>query len=110
VSNHMDMRRLVHPSEETSFGSDPYRFLGLALQAIVEDAVASALASVSSPAPELPVMVSVPEAARRLGLGTTKVKELIACGRLASVTVGRRRLVPTSAIIALADHMEQAPS
>jgi excisionase family DNA binding protein len=39
---------------------------------------------------------SAPEAAERLGVGTTKVKQLIASGQLASVTIGRRRLVPAA--------------
>lgn len=43
-------------------------------------------------------LVAVEEAAKRLGIGKTKTKELIACGHLGSVTVGRRRLVPAEAI------------
>ena len=77
---------LAHP--------DPFQALGEALQAVIEDAVAKALASVKAPWTEDAVMLSVPEAAERLGVGTTKVKQLIASGQLASVTIGRRRLVP----------------
>jgi excisionase family DNA binding protein len=43
-------------------------------------------------------MLSIPEAAEQLGIGTTKVKQLIAAGRLASVTIGRRRLVPIASV------------
>jgi excisionase family DNA binding protein len=39
-------------------------------------------------------MLSVPEAAEQLGIGTTKLEQLIASGRVAIVTVGRRRLAP----------------
>ncbi|WP_073378304.1 helix-turn-helix domain-containing protein [Nocardiopsis flavescens] len=38
------------------------------------------------------------EAAHALSLGTTTVKKLIATGQLPSVRVGRRRLVPRSAL------------
>jgi len=74
--------------------SDPFQALGEALQAVIEDAVAKALASVKTPSSEDAIMLSVPEAAERLGVGTTKIKQLIASGQLASVTIGRRRLVP----------------
>ena len=74
--------------------SDPFQALGEALHAVIEDAVAKALASVKAPSTADAVMLSVPEAAERLGVGTTKVKQLIASGQLASVTIGRRRLVP----------------
>ena len=74
--------------------SDPFQALGEALQAVIEDAVAKALASVKTASGEGAVMLSLPEAAERLGVGTTKVKQLIASGQLASVTIGRRRLVP----------------
>lgn len=44
------------------------------------------------------VMVDVPEAGRRIGLGRTKTWELVRTGRLETVRVGRRRLVPVDAI------------
>ena len=77
---------------------DPYRSLGAALQAVIEHAVTSALASLPASGAAEPFMLSVAEAAEQLGVGTTKVKQLIATGRLASVTIGRRRLVPTASI------------
>ena len=76
--------------------SDPFQALGEALQAVIEDAVSKALASMQAPSSEDAVMLSVPEAAVRLGIGTTKVKQLIASGQLASVTIGRRRLIPAT--------------
>jgi excisionase family DNA binding protein len=42
--------------------------------------------------------VSVPEAAERLGIGVTKLKELIGCGRIPSVVIGRRRLIPMAGL------------
>jgi excisionase family DNA binding protein len=74
---------------------DPYRLLAEALDAVVRHAarhaVAEALAEVRM-ATEA-TMVSVPEAAHRLGLGRTKVNELIAAGELPSILVGKRRLL-----------------
>lgn len=81
---------------------DPFESLGLALQALVEQAVAQALVSVKGASTEEAVMLSLPEAAQRLGIGTTKAKQLIASGRLASVTIGRRRLIPISGLQAFA--------
>lgn len=82
--------------------NDPYQTLGSALQAVIEHAVIAALASLPTHAPAGPVMLSVPEAAEQLGVGTTKLKQLIASGHVASVTVGRRRLVPTASVQAFA--------
>lgn len=45
-----------------------------------------------------PLLVDVDEAARRLGLGRTKLYDLIGSGALRTVTVGRRRLVPVAAL------------
>lgn len=42
--------------------------------------------------------LSVDETATALGLGRTKIYELIREGRLKSVKVGRRRLVPAVAV------------
>lgn len=43
-------------------------------------------------------LLSIPEAAERLGIGRSAVYELIGRGCLHSVKIGRRRLVPASAI------------
>ncbi len=46
-----------------------------------------------------PVLVPIwPDAGRAIGLGRTKTFELVGSGELPSVRVGRRRLVPVSAI------------
>jgi excisionase family DNA binding protein len=51
------------------------------------------------PPPDPTVMaVRVPEAARRLSLGVSSVKELVTTGRLPSVKVGAVRLIPVKAI------------
>jgi len=44
------------------------------------------------------LLVSVGEAARRLSLGRSFVFELLAAGDLASIKVGRRRLIPVGAL------------
>ena len=45
-----------------------------------------------------PVLFSVPEAMEMLGMSRTVIYELTRSGRLVTVTQGRRRLVPASAI------------
>ena len=50
---------------------------------------------------------SVPEAAQMIGLGRTKMFELIATGEVASIKVGRRTLVP---IESLRNFVENLPS
>jgi excisionase family DNA binding protein len=49
------------------------------------------------------LLCGVPEAAKALGLGRSKVYELIADKRLETVTIGRRRLVRVDSVRALAD-------
>lgn len=46
-----------------------------------------------------PVLLSIhPEASRVLRIGRTKTFELIKSGELRTVTIGRRRLVPVTAV------------
>lgn len=45
-----------------------------------------------------PVCVSVPDAARALGIGTTYAYELIGAGKLRTRKLGRRTLVLTSSV------------
>lgn len=49
-------------------------------------------------------LVSVEVAARALGIARTSCYELISDGRLRSVTVGRRRLVPVQALDEFVSH------
>jgi excisionase family DNA binding protein len=49
-----------------------------------------------------PLLCSIPDAARALGLGRSKVYELISEQRLNTVTIGRRRLVRVDSVKALA--------
>lgn len=48
------------------------------------------------------LLIGIHDAAKVLGLGRSKLYELIAEGRLETVTIGRRRLVRTDSVRALA--------
>ena len=48
------------------------------------------------------LLCSIPDAAKALGVGRSKLYELISERRLETVTIGRRRLVRTDSIRALA--------
>lgn len=48
------------------------------------------------------LLCSIPDAAKALGLGRSKVYELIGEGRLSTVTIGRRRLVRIESVRTLA--------
>jgi excisionase family DNA binding protein len=48
------------------------------------------------------LLYSIPDAAGALGLGRSKIYELIRSGQLEAVTIGRRRLVRGTSIQALA--------
>jgi excisionase family DNA binding protein len=52
----------------------------------------------AEPAEPEPYLVSLDEAARRLGLGKTSVYGLVRAGRLKTVKVGKRHLVPTASL------------
>jgi len=47
-------------------------------------------------------LTSITEAAKALGIGRSKAYQLIADGQLETVTIGRRRLVRTDSVRALA--------
>ena len=51
------------------------------------------------------LLLRVDEAGRRLNLGRTVMYELIRSGRLRSVKVGKRRLIPTSALVEFVDQL-----
>jgi excisionase family DNA binding protein len=56
----------------------------------------------------IPVLLVCPEdAARALGIGRTKVYELIRCGALRSVRVGGSRRVPMTALVEFVKRLEQ---
>ncbi|MGC5288968.1 helix-turn-helix domain-containing protein [Micromonospora sp. DT231] len=47
------------------------------------------------PTPETRVVLTIEEAAQRLGIGRTTMYALIKTGRIRTVTIGRLRRVPT---------------
>lgn len=53
------------------------------------------------------LLVTMPQAAEALSVGRTTVYELVRAGRLATVRVGRRRLVPVAALVALVDELQR---
>ncbi len=65
------------------------------IRAIVADEVARQLADARN-APDR--LLSVPEAADRLGVGRSATYGLMGAGSLRSIKVGKRRLVPEGAI------------
>jgi excisionase family DNA binding protein len=88
---------------------DPFHGLAEAISNVVRHAIHEALTQTgSSPAADKATLVSVPEAAHRLGLGKTKVNELIACGALPSRIVGKRRLLRPADLEAFAANEEVA--
>lgn len=48
------------------------------------------------------LLCSIPDAAKALNLGRSKVYELISAGRLETITIGRRRLVRVNSVRTLA--------
>jgi excisionase family DNA binding protein len=50
-----------------------------------------------------PIVISIDSAKKALGIGHTKLYELIDEGRLATIKIGRRRLVKTDSIRALVE-------
>lgn len=65
------------------------------------DAIRDELTQADSPAKAPPRLLSVDEAAEALGIGRTALYAAIASGQVHSVSIGRRRLVPASAIAEL---------
>jgi excisionase family DNA binding protein len=55
-----------------------------------------------------PVTVTVDGARKALGIGTTKIYELIGDGKLDAVKLGRRTLIKTESIRALVAELEAA--
>jgi excisionase family DNA binding protein len=55
-----------------------------------------------------PVSYSIKEAARSIGIGRTKLYELIHKGELVAIKIGRRTLVTTASIEALVNSTEGA--
>lgn len=53
-----------------------------------------------------PITITVAGARKALGIGTTKLYELISEGQLRTIKLGRRTLIRTDSIRALVDRLE----
>lgn len=73
------------------------------MNAEVAEAVATLLAATPSPTPtrDLPKLYTVPEATALLRMSRAWVYQAVRDGRIDSVQLGRRRMIPASAIDAL---------
>lgn len=71
-------------------------------------AIRDELREAAQPAPDR--LCSIPEAAEALGIGRTLAYRELDAGRLRSVKVGRRRLVPASAVTAYTETKQAARS
>lgn len=58
--------------------------------------------------PNLKTCLSIEDTALQLGIGRTSVYALIKSGQLGSVKLGRRRVVPATAIEAMITRMQDA--
>ena len=58
----------------------------------------------------LPVVLKVSEAAKQLRIGVNKCYELVHCGRLRSIKVGKRYLIPRPAIYEFLGINEETPA
>ncbi len=93
-------------------GTADARALARALECFAEAAVALADVarglSSEEPADDPPGLLTVDQTARRLGLGRTRIFDLMRSGQLASVRVGKSRRVPTTAVAAFIEVLESA--
>ncbi len=56
-----------------------------------------------------PLLVTVREAAELLGIGRTKLYELLLAGEIVTVTIGRARRVPLASLHAYVRSLEDSP-
>jgi excisionase family DNA binding protein len=112
------LRRPVTTSQEDPYDAlaDAFAVFGRsfadAMRMVVEDIEARVAAAALRPTVEADstVTVSVAEAARRLGISTSKFKQLVAPGEVRSIKVGDRRLIPVSALDAFVGDAEDEDS
>ncbi|MDP9269701.1 MAG: excisionase family DNA-binding protein [Chloroflexota bacterium] len=65
-------------------------------------AIRAEVAVAARPADGPPELLSVERAARQLGIGRSRLYDEIGSGRLRSIRIGRRRLIPADALGELA--------
>ncbi|MGZ6315131.1 MAG: helix-turn-helix domain-containing protein [Candidatus Limnocylindrales bacterium] len=93
----------MRPSKEPGAMSDRLRTAVNELVAVLRDEIASEVGA-RERAPDR--LLSIEEAARALGVGRTALYSEIGAGRIRSIKLGRRRLVPSSAIRDIASSRE----
>ena len=57
-----------------------------------------------------PLVLTVPEAAKQLRIGLGRCYELARCGKLRSIKVGKRILIPRAAIFEFLGMTEETPA
>jgi excisionase family DNA binding protein len=57
-----------------------------------------------------PIAVRIPEAIRLIGIGRSKLYELIASGEVEVVKIGRCTLIPTASLHALIERAKSCPT
>jgi excisionase family DNA binding protein len=62
------------------------------------DALRAEIAATTLPEPQPDRLLSIPDAADALGIGRSRLYVEISAGRIRTVKVGRRRLVPSTAV------------
>jgi excisionase family DNA binding protein len=76
------------------------------IRAAVAELADSIIAGLDSdPAPKGDRLLSIADAATALGIGRSRLYDEIAAGRIRSIHVGRRRLVPAAAV---AEYIDRA--
>ena len=58
----------------------------------------------------IPLVLTVPEAAKELRIGSNRCYELVRCGRLRSIKVGKKYLIPGPAILEFLGMDKETPA
>lgn len=97
--------RITPPSYRTelSVPSSPHSTAALALLDRVEDTVATPMTRTDPR-----IVLTVAEAADRLGIGRTLMYSLVSSGAVESVTIGRLRRIPADALTVYVDSLRAA--
>lgn len=56
-----------------------------------------------------PLVFTVPETAKKLRIGVGRCYELVRCGRLRSIKIGKRILIPRNAVFEFLEMPEESP-
>jgi excisionase family DNA binding protein len=56
---------------------------------------------------EIPLLLSIPETAKKIGVGRTKIYELLGSNDLDSVRIGKRRLITSKSIYRFVENLRK---